>query len=467
MNQFDKIFRNKLEHHTVDVPAGSWENIASQLPQQKKQLRPLVPILFISFGMLVMVGAILVSWYALPDSRTNITQKLNIQSESPIALNLNNSKEQAENINPTGVTENNVITTLKYTVSKNKDLPADNTTLSNEKFITNIKAVKNPISQAKQINGLNLSLNQNVLFNLEDESEHAEKVPESRSLIYVDAIDNKLRNSKFPVHRRIKYAKPFKQNSKPAKACPFVFDTQDKSLDVYFSHDYANKVLQPNGGESQGYLNIRNQTERAMYSYSVGARFGYNLSYRWNLHTGFNYSQINEKFEYTDPESNQTRLITIKDYVYANGKIVDSIITEEIVVVPGTEKLRVYNTFRSFDIPIIARFTLLANKHLSLSATAGVYLNLGFSQRGMIIGDNSNAPIDFTSGKENAEVIFKTQLGVSAYGGVSLAYHLTSNIDFVLEPHVRFQTESMTVGDYALKQNFNTFGVATGLRYKF
>jgi len=466
MNQFDKIFRNKLEHHTVDVPAGSWEDIASRLPQQKKQLRPLIPILFISFGILVFFGALFVSRYTSPiDNKTQILNSKN-QDQSSFAENSNtkvNQHVETSSINQTESLTSNISNTL----SSNNVQTASSKSSSNLNTNRNFDLSDNASSLIESLNDLSEDIHVISAQELAIDSDPSMISMVYRAPVHVEAISNKLKNTKFPIQRRIKYTVPFKQNSKPVKACPFVFDAQDKSIDVYFSHDYASKTLQSNGGEAQGYLDMRNQTEKSMYSYSIGARFGYNLSYRWNLHTGFNYSQINEKFEYTDPESNQTRLITIKDYVYENGKIVDSIITEEIVIVPGTEKLKVFNKFRSFDIPVIARFTLLANRHLSLSATAGVYVNLGFSQRGMILGEDSNTPIDFTSGKENAEVIYKTQLGLSVYSGISMAYHLTSNIDFVLEPHVRLQTESMTIGDYALKQNFNTFGVATGLRYKF
>jgi hypothetical protein len=466
MNQFDKIFRNKLEHHTVDVPAGSWENIASRLPQQKKQLRPLVPIMFISFGILVLVGVLLLSRYASPNVANNQNLNSNNQDKSSFAENSNtkvNKNVETSSINQTESLTSNISNTLS---SNNVQTTSSKSSL-NPNADRNFDLSNDASSVIGSLDDLSGDVNVVSVQDLAIDSDPSMISMAYRAPVHVEAISNKLKNTKFPVQRRIKYAVPFRQNSKPAKACPFTFDAQDKSIDIYFSHDYASKTLQPNGGESQGYLDMRNQTEKSMYSYSFGARFGYNLSYRWNLHTGFNYSQINEKFEYTDPESNQTRLITIKDYVYENGKIVDSIITEETVVVPGTEKLKVFNKFRSFDIPVIARITLLANRHLSLSATAGVYVNLGFSQRGMMLGENSNTPIEFTSGKENAEVIYKTQLGLSVYSGISLAYHLTSNIDFVLEPHVRLQTESMTVGDYALKQNFNTFGVATGLRYKF
>ncbi|MBC7884524.1 MAG: hypothetical protein H7X99_03570, partial [Saprospiraceae bacterium] len=288
-----------------------------------------------------------------------------------------------------------------------------------------------------------------------------------RQHIDIETLGNKLASNKLKIHRLITYETPFFQKSKPVASCPFVFDTQDISLDGYISHDYTSRHLSLKSGGSSSYLDMRNQTEHGNYSFSAGIRFGYNISYRWNLHTGLNYSQINEKFEYTDPESNQTRIITIKDYIYQNGKIVDSIITEELIIVPGTSKLKVYNKYRTLDIPILARYTLLANNKFSLSAISGLYINLTQSQKGMFLSPDESTPVAFTKGTEEGIKTFKNQLGISVYAGVSLAYHLTSSLDLLLEPNARIQTESMTLDSYPLSQRYNTFGMTTGIRYKF
>ena len=152
--------------------------------------------------------------------------------------------------------------------------------------------------------------------------------------------------------------------------------------------------------------------------------------------------------------------------MYENGKIVDSIVTEETVLVPGTSKMTVYNKYRTFDIPILARYTIYANKYLSLSGLTGIYINLALKERGMILNPDSK-PIDITAADDQGQTIFKTQLGISGYASLSMAYHLTPNIDFLLEPNVRIQTEAMNTNIHPIDQNFTTFGLSTGLRYRF
>ena len=98
---------------------------------------------------------------------------------------------------------------------------------------------------------------------------------------------------------------------------------------------------------------------------------------------------------------------------------------------------------------------------------AGVYLNISVNEKGMILGADNITPIDISSPPDSESEIFKSEWGISGFGAISMAYHLTSNLDFLLEPNARFQTESMTTETYPLQQRYNTFGLSTGLRFKF
>jgi len=446
MNNIDKMFRNKLEHLSVDVPNGAWENISNRLPQQKQPYRFWWTI--VSAFLLFLVSYL---GYFILNDNINKIHETNIRVDLPI------------------------VSDTKAGIIKINELTAISSISSEAIVPSNTKNVRQPLSEIE-----NLKSNDDINIVYQDDVKNMSgsgnssmaEIDKTEELIFnretseTTLISNELNNKKLKYSRVITFEMPYAKE-KPAKACPFVTAHQDKSVDVYFSHDFPMKSLTSVSSDYDGYKNMRQQTEKTMYSFSAGARFGYNLSYKWNLHTGFNYSQINEKFEYIDPESNQTRIITIKDYVYTNGKITDSIISEEKVIIPGTTKLKVYNTFRSFDIPVIGRYTLLANKKLSLSAMAGVYFNLSLVEKGMILDSDNSTPISITGNQNSESDIFKSQLGLSGYGAISMAYHLTSSLDFLLEPNARFQTESMTTGDYPLRQNFNTFGISTGVRFKF
>lgn len=447
MNNIDKMFKNKLEHLNVDVPDGAWDNISSRLPQQKQPYRLWWTI--VSAFLLFLVSYL--GYYSFNQNNNKIPDT-SIQVKLPIASDI---KSNINNINE--VDHKSWITSEEIALSNTKNIKKAPSEAADNKSIVDLN------NAAYAVDIKTRSISENIFT---AEIENTDHLTIKRETLAAASIANELNNKKLKYSRAITFEMSFIKD-KQAKACPFNTDYQDKSADVYFSHDFPMKSLTSVSSKYDGYKNMRQQTEKTLYSFSAGARFGYNLSYKWNLHTGFNYSQINEKFEYIDPESNQTRIITIKDYVYTNGKITDSIVTEEQVIIPGTTKLKVYNTFKSFDIPVIGRYTLLANKKLSLSAMAGVYFNISFIERGMILDSDNSTPISITGIQNSESKIFKSQLGLSGYGAISMAYHLTSSLDFLLEPNARFQTESMTTGDYPLRQHFNTFGISTGLRFKF
>ncbi len=458
MTQIDKMFKNKLEHYTVDIPEGAWDNIAARLPENPKSRRPWWMIA--SIATVILVSAF--SGWLMSDIKPTPGDIIVASADSDCLQTMH-----YDHVN------SNIIHNDNEVIIANDELFAQqnsNVDENNDDF----EVVKNINNSHKEIN-TSINVTSQIFVGVPEvqnlsaavENQRAELV-ELASLAPIHSFINYVQDSKYPqnvVSSSTNLSKINNGKDKDAKACPFVFDVQDKSVDVYFSNDFNVKHLSSNAEFTQ-YKNERNNTETPIYSYSAGVRFGYNLSHRWNLHTGLNYSQINEKFQYIDPESNQTRIITIKDYVYENGKIVDSIVTEETVLVPGTSKMTVYNKYKTFDIPILARYTIYANKYLSLSGLTGIYINLALKESGMILNPDSE-PIDITAADDQGQTIFKTQLGISGYASLSMAYHLTPNIDFLLEPNVRIQTEAMNTNIHPIDQNFTTFGLSTGLRYRF
>ena len=458
MTQIDKMFKNKLEHYTVDIPEGAWENIAARLPESRKSRRPWWMIA--SITTVILVSAF--SGWLMSDIKPTPRDIIVATADTDCLQTMHYDHVNSDIIhkdNEVILANDELFAQQNSNGDENNDVfeVVRNNNNSHKEINTSINAPSQIFVGAPEVQNLSTAV----------ENQRAELV-ELASLAPIHSFINYVQDAKYPqnvVSSSTNLSKINNGKDKDAKACPFVFDVQDKSVDVYFSNDFNVKHLSSNPEFAQ-YKNERNNTETPIYSYSAGVRFGYNLSHRWNLHTGLNYSQINEKFQYIDPESNQTRIITIKDYVYENGKIVDSIVTEETVLVPGTSKMTVYNKYKTFDIPILARYTIYANKYLSLSGLTGVYINLALKESGMILNPDSE-PIDITAADDQGQTIFKTQLGISGYASLSMAYHLTQNIDFLLEPNVRVQTEPMNTKIHPIDQNFTTFGLSTGLRYRF
>ena len=446
MNVIDKIIKNKLSHHHAVTPDGMWDNILSKLPDEKKNFKHWWLATAMMAIVLSSISTFLYFSGDLKNSDTNINAQLEING--PIAtikpVELNNKLYETKNIA-------NVRNDKKDWQFYDKESQISNNT--DRENLTSLAV--------KKVDMIHTQFDY-----LAEAGTDPTKIPNRQSNLKPIQTAQTLQGK----NNLFKYSLAFKLPSrvKNHSLCPTVQPIKKrKSLDFYISHDYASKTFHLQSDENLPYKNLRKDTEKSLYSYSIGARVGFEIANNWTLQSGLNYSQINERLQYIDPESNQTREITIKDYVYLNGKIVDSIINKQTVVIPGETQVKVNNTYKSFDIPILGKHTFLNNRRMNISAVAGLYLNITSVQKGMIFDRDSKAILDISSHQSNGEAVFKTYLGVTTFGALSIAYHISPSIDLIAEPNVRLQTQSITSDEYPLAQRFNTYGFLTGVRYNF
>ncbi len=477
MNELDKIFRNKLNHYSADVPDSVWENIDQSLQNQKRS--PVSNVWFIASTLMVVVVVSVLSLFWVDHISSN-----NINNQQHLELfKQNDTKTTDQSVATVSNTfiEQNVISENKdhdlMSKNDNEIFQADVVQFNNAPSHTDIatnKDIKSTIS--KKATNLPTTLLDDYLTeaatSIADVSK--EKSIDNLESDIIESYRNMGQINVLPTMDGYQNLYSDKTqniqitnfNTKPIEACPFNANYKGTSLDIYFSPDYIDKqLIDREGGEKL--KDMRTTTESPMFSFSAGIRLGYNLGYRWNIHTGLNYSQINEKFEYTDPESSTIRIVIVKDYIYENGKVVDSIVKQEEILVPGTTSLTIYNKFRTIDIPVLGRYTIMANRHLSLSAVGGIYINISSFEQGTIISDATHKPVQLSRLGDEDSVVYKDQLGLSFYGSLSIAYHLTSDTDLLVEPYARIHPESITVSAYPLNQKFNRYGLNLGLRYKF
>lgn len=469
MNDIDKIFKNKLNHYSTDVPEGIWDNIESELEHSNHKSVPKWPWVLssvVTFVTLIVMGLFLFNSQQKSDIQ-NTKQETTIIHQEQVA---DNSLPIAQLFSPESAIDNDA-TTLDIIQRKVEN----NTTIAENNHSINLEA-----SSSSGVERSTVVLKDQNIGNTEDlHNPYLQLIQNEPSFDSGDGLVSEIHDHEVisPLMDNQIYTilkedlseidiPSLNNKTEPMKACPFNVNFKDKSLDIYYSADYIDKRMADRDGGAK-LKDMRSATESPMYSFSAGIRLGYNVGYRWNIHTGLNYSQINEKFEYTDQESNKVRIVITKDYIYENGRVVDSIVKQEEVLVPGSSKLTIYNKFRTLDIPVLGRYTIMANRHFSLSALAGPIVNIASFEKGTIISDETHKPISLSKSDDQGTVIYKNQLGLSLYGSVSLAYHLTSNLDMLIEPYARIQPESITIATYPLYQKFNTYGLNLGLRYKF
>ena len=124
------------------------------------------------------------------------------------------------------------------------------------------------------------------------------------------------------------------------------------------------------------------------------------------------------------------------------------------------------NSFQTIDIPVVVGYERNNVGKFTLSANAGVYLNMAFNQKGNFLSPDLNRILDFSSKTPDAYPAFRNNLGVALYGSIAASYPITPRLRLVLEPYVLRHSGSFTANDYAIDQRYQNWGIQLGLRKK-
>ncbi|WP_373548243.1 hypothetical protein [Haliscomenobacter sp.] len=124
------------------------------------------------------------------------------------------------------------------------------------------------------------------------------------------------------------------------------------------------------------------------------------------------------------------------------------------------------NSFQTIDIPVVVGYERNNLGKFTLSANAGVYLNMTFNQKGNFLSPDLNRVLDFSSKTPDAYPAFRNSLGLAFYGSIAASYPITPRLRLVLEPYVLRHSGSFTANDYAIDQRYQNWGIQLGLRKK-
>ncbi|MEZ4910545.1 MAG: hypothetical protein R2774_06755 [Saprospiraceae bacterium] len=466
MSELDKIFKGKLEHHHVSVPSDMWDRIESNLyPKKDNKSRYLIGILLFSA---IISGIFLYKYFT--DSNSTIPSQITTAQNFAISEDskqissfndINNNFHESPNIQviSENITLKNYPKKVKTKDSSLKKIEAHQQTLveshDSNPFLT---LLQRNLEQVEGASSIETPIKNEIATT--EFSESFKQINTSPfSIANLEPVTFKL-----PVDRENLNLPLFKKVE--VKPCPFGETDKFRRVDVYFSPEYAIRDLESHQ-DADDYLKMRKSTESANMSYSLGVRLGYSIGYRWNLMTGLNFTKINESFEYVDPESVSTRIIITKDYTIVNGIKVDSVVREEVVEIPGTEKMYINNSYKTLDLPIMARYIIAAPGRYSVSAIGGAMINLAFTTKGKIISPYTNSPDDISTGTSFAQNTYKTNIGATLVGGISFAYFLSPSLDILLEPTVKFQPTFLNYSDFPVRQRYTNVGLAAGFRFRF
>jgi hypothetical protein len=232
----------------------------------------------------------------------------------------------------------------------------------------------------------------------------------------------------------------------------------DWFLEAYASPDVVSKKVTTNTA-SQQYLLTKDSSESMQVSYTAGLRLVKPLNDNVLLKLGVQYSQINQKYVYrTENEVKTTTVVTVRTIIRAPG---DTVIVHDTSTVQtiGFKNNTVYNRFRSIDIPVTVGYQF-GDDDLKFGINAGVIFNVSSWYQGVIL-DSSLATVPLN---KTGNGVYKTNLGLGLYAGVSVTKKLGEDLHIFLEPYFRYNLSNMTNTGAAYNQKFSVGGLSVGLR---
>lgn len=507
MSDFDKILREKMRQHASDMPNDMWSKIESELSvEPTKRKFGLWWSAMAGTAILLLIGAIYIAigtqssnggeQLSLSENHTqsindksNLDQSLETKSinrenqtteqskaTATTLLGSQNQKEDSANFDPTTSKKSSInkISSSKNNNPGNVNSWDNNRTDASQSQNESLTQATSQAATNFEQSAVDISMNREST-NFKENSNSTEKIAIAENDIRL--VYEEIRGLRGAGHLRLDYDEDkaifalAKEMEGMKTECPsFANKELGIFVETYYSNDFGLKFLSENGVGSSidNYKDLRSQTEQSLYSFSAGLRVGMMIGNDYSLKIGANYSQINEKFEFKDPDSYQSKKIEITNYIRdENNMIIDSTTTIEEIFIPGRTQLVNYNKFRIIDIPILFSYHWNTRSKLSYSVSAGPYINLRLSQKGKFISPDKIEPVDFTSNNETAFQAFNTSIGTSLFGSFSANYALSENLSIFAEPSLRYYMMSFTSEDYPLDQNYLTLSLGMGARVKF
>jgi cytoskeletal protein RodZ len=473
-NQFDNFFREKLKDHTAPVPQGLWEKIR---PEKEKRPKGFFLPKINGTGLMVaalLVGTVLIGLFtyqqhsSVPDTDAAALNQNKTNTTNNSSSNLNsNPSEKNSTLAPVS---NNSIST-KETNNEISNATLSTTIIQNNSKAQNAKPVLNQTNAAAISNANEILMAPVVSNNNATENKSAE------------SANNAFDEPNY-VSAHIKQGAPFffetasttgtvqknlaaNGHDKFIKSTIIICPTDrskssfnsDWGLEVFASPDYSLKSV-TNVSASQQYLDKKDSSEQMQIGYTAGFRLVKPLNKNLLLKTGFQYSQMNQKFSYrNENEIKTTTVITTRSIIRSPG---DTIIVNDTSTLQqvGFSVKTIHNRYRSIDIPLTLGYQF-GNDDLSIGINAGVIFNLSSWYQGEIL-DTSLASVPMS---KVSNEIYKSKLGMGLYSSISVLKRINENTQLFFEPYFRYNLSDMTNAQSPYNQRFHVGGLAVGLRF--
>jgi hypothetical protein len=472
--KFDGFLKDSFSGYSPEVPAHIWENIADKRKKKKGAFFWLNERkALLALAVLLLAG----SGIYLATNKKGSTQNIALENNGsrqgtesivpaavlPPANETGKAATSADNVNETSIENSETVITQNDKVSagneklitdtfstnegtdKSSNTPAYNNSDKNDaaNVVTTTRR-KNKIQKPKRItqkttNAQPVDVKDNTGdddFATVDEVNILD-VSGSRDLIILS------KENIFPKQTIQAGAIKLKED------CPGNTSGNNYYVKAYISPDYAIKKYSDTGNSFL--VSKRKESLRIQSAFSAGLRYTRVFANGMSVRTGFNFSQINEKFSYA-----QDNVVQIVYIINIAGDTTDS------YYVRGTRYKNSYNRYRTIDVPLVVGYEM-GNGRFHANINAGAVINLYSWQKGETL-DNNGAPVTITTGKPDNPYQYKTNVGIGFTGAASLYYKFSDRFHFLAEPYFRYNFSPMNKEALSIQEKFTTIGLRLGVR---
>jgi hypothetical protein len=484
-NYIDEAFREEFGNFEVTPPDMVWENIERKLNQKR-----LVRYITIGSSMAASV-ALLLTIGLLSNRGSNTFAKVAIQP-SAIHFNHTDIRKQETAVLAQTTAQSQPSAILSATVNEGiaastvNNAASDNTAtdIAPQKTIATHSIAKN-LESAKVKNTLRVG----------------NETPQIQ-IIADNSNKNISTTSQFSKQDALTQNATLLTDTTSAKASSLIADntagvvsnnlklTTDEPLDVPQKPKVRRWSVECQVAPLYSYRNISqidnssnkktyNQNENGLLAYSGGFKVNYKTSRRFSIQAGLYYSvmgQTANSLLVQNTSSSQTGSTTTSSKKPALGDAIAVLQTHsytvttnttvvasttfgkaEVVLSSSTNNAELTQQLKFIEIPLLARYKIIDQK-IGLHLLGGLSTDLLVNNNVLLNQDGAKTSVGSTQDVN--------RFNYSSTFGFGVNYKLFENFDLSIEPTCRYYINSIT-STSGLKVHPYTFGVFTGLAYKF
>lgn len=478
---FDDFVKKQFSDYSPDVPDRIWENIIAKRRSKPKGFW----VNWLSGGNLLILSLVLLvgggfSYYLLSKNNTDkkIVADKDVSSQqknippSQINNQTNNTgntvlpdkkidpSEKEVTNNSSSEKEKNISTSVNSDEIKSDDRSNTSVFNTSSSHINHNNKIKNADSYLKEGNVIKADREQ-VPFTIQN------SITKNNASFNNDYANNKLIFP--PLINNVGELTALKNLNSKSKLpdCPALEKNaagNKKYWEVYAGPDHVSGNYKTYGDTaSNNYLQKRKASTKLSSAFSAGVRYTKVFDNGMSVRSGLNYSQINEKFLYFNP--NEIKLVTVITTRIIIRQPGDTVYIHDTLQYQqtGTRIKTTYNRYHTIDIPLVVGYEL-GNGKVHANINAGVIINVYAWYKGDLL-DSLYQPVSITTGKGNSVYQFKNNIGVGFLGSVSVYYKITDRLHILVEPYFRYNLSPMSKENLNLQQKYNTAGLRAGVRF--